>query len=87
MLGFGALASYPIADNDARFVPVTGVAGTTQLGVISIVDGTGLTGFPAGVSATGGTQKVNVWGLVDDSQTANYSDVSTTQTPNWQEVA
>ena len=40
-----------------------------------------------GVSATGGTQKVNVWGLVDDSQTANYSDVSTTQTPNWQEVA
>ena len=46
MLGFGALASYPIADNDDRFVPVTGVAGTTQLGVISILDGSGLTILP-----------------------------------------
>mgnify|MGYP003142157986 FL=1 len=53
---------------------------------------------PTGVSATGVLNIVNVWGLVDDAQTASYSDVSTTQTPsysniddtqtpNWKEVA
>jgi hypothetical protein len=42
--------------------------------------------------------KVQVWGLVDDAQTANWVDtgggqtaawagVNTTQNPNWQEVA
>ena len=27
------------------------------------------------------------WGLVDESQTANYVEISTTQTPDWSEVA
>jgi hypothetical protein len=51
-----------------------------------------------GVNATGETEKVNVWGLVNDAQTASYSSISTTQTPtytdvtdtqtpNWKEVA
>ena len=43
--------------------------------------------FPTGVSATGAVTAINIWGLVDDSQTPNWNNVGTSQTPNWQEVA
>ena len=42
---------------------------------------------PTGVSATGAVTAINIWGLVDDSQTPNWNNVGTSQTPNWQEVA
>ena len=30
---------------------------------------------------------VNVWGLVDDSQTADWSNISDSQTPSWSDVS
>ena len=40
-----------------------------------------------GLSATGFVTNVLVWGLVDDTQTPNYANINSTQTPNWEEVA
>ena len=40
-----------------------------------------------GLLATTNTPFVNVWGLVDDSQTPSWTGVSDSQTPNWEEVA
>jgi hypothetical protein len=40
-----------------------------------------------GNQGTTGLTGVNVWGLIDDSQTPNYSIINTTQNPNWKEVA
>ena len=34
-----------------------------------------------------GTTDVNVWGLVDESQSPSYTTVTDTQSPNWNEVA
>ena len=34
-----------------------------------------------------GITGVNVWGLVNTSQTPNYQIISTTQSPDWNEVA
>ena len=41
---------------------------------------------PEGVTGTGGIQGVNIWGLVDTSQTANYQGITTTQTPNYSNI-
>jgi hypothetical protein len=43
--------------------------------------------FPTEVNATGTLGNILVWSLIDDSQTPNYSTISTTQTPSWSEVA
>ena len=40
-----------------------------------------------GVSAEGLISVPNVWTVIDDSQTSNFSEISTTQTPNWTEIA
>jgi hypothetical protein len=40
-----------------------------------------------GVLATGGIGQVNVWGQIDDSQSANWQDVNNTQTPTWVAVS
>ena len=40
----------------------------------------------SGNSVTASTTTPNIWGLVDDSQTANWSGVSTTQTPSWSAI-
>ena len=34
-----------------------------------------------------GTTDVNVWGLVDESQSPSYTTVTDTQSPDWDEVA
>ena len=38
------------------------------------------------VLATGVIADILVWGLIDDSQTPNYSTISTSQTPNYSTV-
>ena len=43
--------------------------------------------FPTGLSATGSTGEENVWGLIDTSQTSNFSAITASQTPNWIKVA
>jgi hypothetical protein len=37
----------------------------------------------SGQQATGGVASLLIWSLVDTSQTPNYNEVTTTQTPNW----
>ena len=64
---------------------VTGFSGTTSLGNETTIAQAVV--LPTGVEGIGQTTIVNIWGLVDDSQTANYVEISTTQTPNWSEVA
>jgi len=55
-------------------IPVTGFAGTSAVGTVTVIAKAVV--VSEGVSATGITPRVNVWGLVPDSQT-----------PNWKEVA
>ena len=43
--------------------------------------------LPTGNVGTFGEFFVNVWSLVDESQTPNYSEVSTSQTPSYSEVS
>jgi hypothetical protein len=42
--------------------------------------------FPTGVEATCTTSGVNVWGLIDDSQTANWASIDDSQTPGWSTI-
>ena len=64
---------------------VTGLVGTTTVGNVTSISKAVVS--VTNVSATGFVNVVNVWGLVDDSQTPNYSEVSTTQTPTYSEVS
>jgi hypothetical protein len=66
-------------------IEVTGFAGTTGLGSVTLIAKAVVA--ITGLEALGKIKTVNVWGLVNDAQTPSYSDVSTTQTPNWKEVA
>ena len=43
--------------------------------------------YPTTVTGTGAVSGLNVWGEIIPNQTPNYSTISTTQTPNWSEVA
>jgi len=40
-----------------------------------------------GQLATASVGSVLVWSLIDDAQTANYANISDSQTPNWNDVA
>jgi hypothetical protein len=42
--------------------------------------------FPTGVEATCTTSGVNVWGLIDDSQTPSWSAIDDSQTPSWSAI-
>jgi hypothetical protein len=39
-----------------------------------------------GVEAACTTSGVNVWGLIDDSQTANWASIDDSQTPGWSTI-
>ena len=39
-----------------------------------------------GVSATGAISNVNVWGIIDASQTPDFSTISSSQSPSWSTV-
>ena len=55
-------------------VSVTGVEATGGLGTASVVFGT--TVIPTGVNATGVIGDVNIWALIDTSQTPNWVAIS-----------
>jgi hypothetical protein len=40
-----------------------------------------------GLSMTGSTGEENVWGLIVPDQTANFSNITVSQTPNWIQIA
>jgi hypothetical protein len=52
-----------------------------ELGTV-VVSG-GATATPTGVSATGEIGQVNVWGQIDDGQSANWQNINDAQTPTW----
>jgi len=62
-------------------VPVSGVEATTAIGVVTVANGATVT--PAGVVGYGLIGQVNVWGLVDDSQSPGWNMIPDTQTPAW----
>jgi len=43
--------------------------------------------YPVGLEAEGLTKSVQVWSLINTSQTPNYAIISGNQTPDWEEVA
>jgi hypothetical protein len=63
------------------FVPVTGIYATGAVGDVITVLETAVA--ITGVFATGYVTPVNVWGLVNDAQFANWQDIADTQTPAW----
>jgi len=69
------IASIPIT------VSLSGVEATTATGVVTVT--VGATVIPAGVVGYGLIGLVNVWGLVDDSQTPGWNMIPDTQTPTW----
>jgi len=63
---------------------VTGVSSTGTLGSITVLANNVI--VVEGVFGTGTAARVNVWGLVPDSQTPSYSEVSVSQTPSYTNV-
>ena len=61
------------------------MSATSSLGSVTTISKANVS--VTGLSATGFVTNVLVWGLVDDTQTPNYANINSTQTPNWEEVA
>jgi hypothetical protein len=78
-----ALGTVTVYENER--VNVSLDPGTSSLGSVTVISKAIVT--LTGLSATGGTPKVLVWGLIDDSQDPSWGAVSDSQDPDWQEVA
>ena len=66
-------------------VHIDGVAATASVGGVTINAKANLVLSLDG--ATGGVGVVAIWGIIDSSQVPNYSTITNTQDPNWEEVA
>jgi hypothetical protein len=62
-------------------------AATTAFTTSNEASGTGYSSGGSGVAGTSALGSVNIWSEVDPSQTPNYQAISTTQTPNWTDIA
>ena len=74
-----ALGSIVVHENE--IVNVSGLSSTSGLGSVSTIAKANVS--ISGQQATGGLASLLIWSLVDTSQTPNYNEVSTTQTPSW----
>jgi len=79
---------YRFRPNAAAFtgdqvVAVTGVAGTTTLGTVTILTSFGEV---TGVFATGYVGQVLVWGDTIDDQTPGWSEIDSSETDDWSEI-
>jgi hypothetical protein len=77
--------------------PATGAVGSVTQNITIALTGVGTQGAVGTVSMTGrgatltgnvasgslGTMGVFYWSLIDDSETANWQNVNTAQTPGW----
>ena len=63
-----------------------GFAGTSALGSVTPKANADVT-ITEGFEITSALNTVNVWGQVAQGISTTYTPVSTTQTPNWQEIA
>ena len=96
MLGFAPLADNSIAGFGNIFVsvPVTGVAGTSAVGTVSVDAVIQVTGF-SGTSAVGsvtvtGAALISPTGVVGTSaigQTFQWDQITPSQTPSWTNIA
>jgi len=62
----------------------TGVAGTGSVGDVTV--SSDANALVSGVSATGETSNVNVWGAITPSQTPNWVSLTPSQTPSWSSI-
>ena len=68
-------------------VAVTGVSGSATVGNTTETAGGGISLGVTGVEGISAVSSVSIWSEVDPSQTPNYQAISTTQTPNWTDIA
>ena len=85
VIGTTALSSVGIISNN--ILPITLGAATGSITSLTTIADANVFVDNTDVLATGVLGKLLIWSLVDDSQTPNYSTISTTQSPDWSEVA
>jgi len=83
-VGTSALGTESLSTNN--ILDVTGFVGTSALGSVTPKANANVT-ITEGFEITSALNTVNVWGQVAQGISTTYTPVSTTQTPNWQEVA
>ena len=83
LAGTSALGTATTVSNNN--ISVSGYTVTSALGTATV--DAKATATLTGVAAITGTPTVNVWGLVDDSQTPSWSTIDDSQTPGWEKVA
>ena len=79
-----ALGTESLITNNS--LDMTGVVGTGAVGTATPTANAGVV-ITDGFELTSALNTVNVWGQVAQGISTTYTPVSTTQTPNWQEVA
>jgi len=85
VIGTTAVNSVSLITNN--ILPITLGAATGALGDETVQASANAHLDNTNILATGVIADILVWSLIDDSQTPNYSAISTTQTPSWSEVA
>ena len=76
-----------VTATDETGIVVTGVSASATVGNTTEAAGGGISLGVTGVAGTSALSSVNIWSEVDTSQTPNYQAISTTQTPNWTDIA
>ena len=79
-----ALGNESLSTNNYLDVTLAGM--TSALGSVDLSANADVT-IAEGFELTSALNSVNVWERVGRNITTTYTSVSTTQTPNWQEVA
>ena len=79
--GTGAVGSVSIISE----VSVTGVAGTGAIGTVTLIQKHNIS--VTGVSGTSAVGSVLVWGQIIPSQSSNFSAITPSQSPSWEEIA
>lgn len=81
----GTVSLGQVTQASSNTVQVTGLLGTISLGSVAINGDASV--ILTGVSASGRVAGPLVWGLIDTSQSSNFSGINTSQTPNWVPIA
>ena len=76
-----------VTATDETGINVTGVSASATVGNTTETAGGGISLGVTGVAGTSALSSVSIWSEVDPSQTPNYQAISTTQTPNWTDIA
>ena len=76
-----------VTATDETGVTVTGVSASATVGNTTETAGGGISLGVTGVAGTSAVSSVSVWSEIDPSQTPNHQAISTTQTPNWTDIA